>query len=386
MRKRKNKQIIKSALVTAFIMIVAILFFYVLKMYNSIQIVDNYTAERTKQSTIDEQNVENIQEKSKSIADMIEIVTKSVCGISKLSNVGGSILSAASESELGLGTGIIVSSNGYILSNCHVTGERYSTCYVTIEDKNTYTGTVVWADTELDLSIIKINATNLTFANIGESKNVRVGEMVYAIGNPVGFEFRRTVTSGIISALNRTVKLQEDEKDIYMSDLIQTDATINPGNSGGPLINTEGDVIGINSVKITSADGIGFAVPIDVVKPVIERFIKNGSFDEANLGLFVYDESISKYLNLKNRFSSGIYIAEIIKLGPADGKGLKKGDIITKIDEKNLYTINDLREYIYTKKPGDKVNLSVNRMHLSLTEVLPKAPQEKSHRGLPSCT
>ena len=360
MRKRKNKQIIKSALITAFIMIVAILFFYVLKMYNSIQIVDNYTAERTKQSTIDEQNVENIQEKSKSIADMIEIVTKSVCGISKLSNVGGSILSAASESELGLGTGIIVSSNGYILSNCHVTGERYSTCYVTIEDKNTYTGTVVWADTELDLSIIKINATNLTFANIGESKNVRVGEMVYAIGNPVGFEFRRTVTSGIISALNRTVKLQEDEKDIYMSDLIQTDATINPGNSGGPLINTEGDVIGINSVKITSADGIGFAVPIDVVKPVIERFIKNGSFDEANLGLFVYDESISKYLNLKNRFSSGIYIAEIIKLGPADGKGLKKGDIITKIDEKNLYTINDLREYIYTKKPGDKVNLSVN--------------------------
>lgn len=360
MRKRKNKQIIKSALITAFIMIVAILFFYVLKMYNSIQIVDNYTAERTKQSTIDEQNVENIQEKSKSIADMIEIVTKSVCGISKLSNVGGSILSAASESELGLGTGIIVSSNGYILSNCHVTGERYSTCYVTIEDKNTYTGTVVWADTELDLSIIKINATNLTFANIGESKNVRVGEMVYAIGNPVGLEFRRTVTSGIISALNRTVKLQENEKDIYMSDLIQTDATINPGNSGGPLINTDGEVIGVNSVKITSAEGIGFAVPIDVVKPVIERFIKNGRFDEANLGLFVYDESISKYLNLKNRFSSGIYIAEIIKLGPADGKGLKKGDIITKIDEKNLYTINDLREYIYTKKPGDKVNLSVN--------------------------
>lgn len=360
MRKRKNKQIIKSALITAFIMIVAILFFYVLKMYNSIQIVDNYTAERTKQSTIDEQNVENIQERSKSIADMIENVTKSVCGISKLSNVGGSILSAASESELGLGTGIIVSSNGYILSNCHVTGERYSTCYVTIEDKNTYTGTVAWADTELDLSIIKINATNLTFANIGKSKNVRVGEMVYAIGNPVGLEFRRTVTSGIISALNRTVKLQENEKDIYMSDLIQTDATINPGNSGGPLINTDGEVIGVNSVKITSAEGIGFAVPIDVVKPVIERFIKNGRFDEANLGLFVFDESISKYLNLKNRFSSGIYIAEIIKLGPADGKGLKKGDIITKIDEKKLYTINDLREYIYTKKPGDKVNLSVN--------------------------
>lgn len=361
MRKRKNKQIIKSALITAFIMIVAILFFYVLKMYNSIQIVDNYTAERTKQSTISEQNVEKQTEKCNSVADLIENVTKSVCGISKLSNAGGSILSTATESELGLGTGIIVSEKGYILSNCHVTGEKYSTCYVTVEDKNTYTGTVVWSDIGLDLSIVKVNASNLIQADIGISNNVRIGQTVYAIGNPVGFEFRRTVTSGIISALNRTVKLQEDGKDIYMSDLIQTDATINPGNSGGPLINTEGEVIGVNSVKITSAEGIGFAVPIDVVKPVIQSFIEKGSFEEANLGLFVYDESVSNYLNEKSKFSSGIYIAEVIKFGPADGRGLKEGDIITKIDDKYLDTINDLREYIYTKKPGDKVVVNINK-------------------------
>ena len=361
MRKRKNKQIIKSALITAFIMIVAILFFYVLKMYNSIQIVDNYTAERTKQSTISEQNVEKQTEKCNSVADLIENVTKSVCGISKLSNAGGSILSTATESELGLGTGIIVSEKGYILSNCHVTGEKYSTCYVTVEDRNTYTGTVVWSDIGLDLSIVKVNASNLIQADIGNSNNVRIGQTVYAIGNPVGFEFRRTVTSGIISALNRTVKLQEDGKDIYMSDLIQTDATINPGNSGGPLINTEGEVIGVNSVKITSAEGIGFAVPIDVVKPVIQSFIEKGSFEEANLGLFVYDESVSNYLNEKSKFSSGIYIAEVIKFGPADGRGLKEGDIITKIDDKYLDTINDLREYIYTKKPGDKVVVNINK-------------------------
>ena len=361
MRKRKNKQIIKSALITAFIMIVAILFFYVLKMYNSIQIVDNYTAERTKQSTISEQNVEKQTEKCNSVADLIENVTKSVCGISKLSNAGGSILSTATESELGLGTGIIVSEKGYILSNCHVTGEKYSTCYVTVEDRNTYTGTVVWSDIGLDLSIVKVNASNLIQADIGISNNVRIGQTVYAIGNPVGFEFRRTVTSGIISALNRTVKLQEDGKDIYMSDLIQTDATINPGNSGGPLINTEGEVIGVNSVKITSAEGIGFAVPIDVVKPVIQSFIEKGSFEEANLGLFVYDESVSNYLNEKSKFSSGIYIAEVIKFGPADGRGLKEGDIVTKIDDKYLDTINDLREYIYTKKPGDKVVVNINK-------------------------
>ncbi len=361
MRKKRSGKIIKTLVIIAITTITITIFFYLVKMYNNIEIVDNYKAERTKQSTNNEQNVEKLIEKSKSTVDIIEDVTKSVCGISKLSNVGGSILSVASETELGLGTGIVVSSNGYIISNAHVTGEKFSTCYVTIEDKNTYTGTVVWSESSLDLSIVKINATNLIHANMGKSKTTRVGEIVYAIGNPVGFEFRRTVTSGIISALNRTVKLQEDGKDIYMSDLIQTDATINPGNSGGPLINAEGEVIGVNSVKITSAEGIGFAVPIDVVKPVIQSFIEKGSFEEANLGLYVYDETVSNYLDLKKRFSSGIYIAEITKLGPVDGKGLKEGDTITKIDDKYIDTINDLREYIYTKKPGDKVFLSINK-------------------------
>ena len=180
-------------------------------------------------------------------------------------------------------------------------------------------------------------------------------------GNPIGFEFRRTVTSGIVSALNRTVKLQENGNDIYMSDLIQTDATINPGNSGGPLINVSGEVIGINSVKITTAEGIGFAVPINVVKPVIDSFVNKGSFEEATLGLFVYDESVSRYMNINNRFSSGINISQIIKGGPADGKGIKEGDIIIKIDNKYLNTVNDLRQYIYTKNPGDKVMLNINK-------------------------
>ena len=187
-----------------------------------------------------------------------------------------------------------------------------------------------------------------------------MGETVYAIGNPIGYEFRRTVTSGIISAINRTIKIEENDTTTYMSDLIQTDATINPGNSGGPLIYSNGEVIGINSVKITSAEGIGFAVPIDVIKPVIESFSTKGKFEEANLGLYVYDESVSKYLDLKNRFSSGIYVAQINREGPAFGKGLKEGDIITRIDDKTLNTINDLKQYIYTKTPGDTVTLSIN--------------------------
>ena len=361
MNNKKKMPLLKTVVTTGVIAIITIGMYSLIRRYNKIKMVDNYTAERTQLSTNIEQNVENPKQKSQSTADMIEKVTKSVCGISKLSNAGSSILSTATESELGLGTGIIVSSNGYILSNSHVTGDKFSTCYVTIEEKDTYTGSVVWADTSLDLSLTKINAKELISATQGDSIDIRVGETVYAIGNPVGFQFRRTVTSGIVSALNRTVKLQEDGNDIYMSDLIQTDATINPGNSGGPLINTDGEVIGINSVKITTAEGIGFAVPIDVVKPVIESFVNKGSFEEANLGLYVYDESVSRYMNLNNRFSSGIYISQIIKGGPADGKGIKEGDIITKIDDKYLNTVNDLRQYIYSKSPGDKVVLNINK-------------------------
>ena len=129
---------------------------------------------------------------------------------------------------MGLGTGVIVSSNGYIISNCHVTGEKLSTCYITLANGYTYEGSVVWCDSDLDLSITKINANNLPYATIGDSSALKSGESVFAIGNPIGFEFKRTVTSGIISATNRTIKIEEDGNVCYMSNLIQTDASINP--------------------------------------------------------------------------------------------------------------------------------------------------------------
>lgn len=335
--------------------------YYLYNMYQNIEIKSNYDSKRLAVSTDSSQTVENINKNSKNIANMIEEVTQSVCGISKLKSVGGSILSKSTEDDLGLGTGIIVSSNGYILSNNHVTGDKYSTCYVTIDDGNTYNGKVVWADSDLDLSLTKIDAENLAYANLGNSSNVRAGETVYAIGNPVGLEFRRTVTSGIISALNRTVKITENNNDIYMSNLLQTDATINPGNSGGPLVYATGEVIGVNSVKITSAEGMGFAVPINVVKPVINRFINDGSFKEASLGISVYDKSISQYLSLNDNFASGVYVEKIMVNGASYNTDLKKGDIISSIDGNKCSTVNELREYIYTKNPGDKVTLNINR-------------------------
>ena len=198
---------------------------------------------------------------------------------------------------------------------------------------------------------------------LGDSSSIRVGETVYAIGNPIGYEFRRTVTSGIISAKNRTIKIEEDDKSSYMTDLIQTDATINPGNSGGPIIYPNGQVIGINTVKITSAEGIGFAIPINIIKPIIDSFKNTGNFEEANIGIYAYDKEVVPYLKgvFNLSFEKGIYVAQITKNGPADNTELKVEDIITKIDNVELNTMNDLRQYIYTKKPNDVVTLSVTR-------------------------
>ena len=305
--------------------------------------------------------MESEEEKSQTIADMLEETTRKVVGITKLKNTGSSIFSSSSENELGLGTGIIVSSDGYILSNEHVTGSKYSKCYVTLENGNTYDGTVMWSDSDIDLSITKINAKNLEAVTLGNSENVRIGETAYAIGNPIGYEFRRTVTSGIISAKNRTIKIDEDEQSSYMTDLIQTDATINPGNSGGPLINPKGEVIGINTVKISSAEGIGFAIPIDIVKPIIESFKNTGTFEEAQIGIYAYDKEVIPYLNKSLNFEKGIYVAQITKNGPADNTELREGDIINKIDGIELNTMNDLRKYIYTKKPKDEVTLNITR-------------------------
>ena len=365
MKKRKKytkKSNRKKVIVTSTILILLWIFgFYLYITYQNIEVTpSNY--ETTKiQSTIEEQTVESEEENSKTIADMLEETTRKVVGISKLKNTGSSIFSSSTENDLGLGTGIIVSTDGYILSNEHVTGSKYSKCYVTLENGNTYDGTVMWSDSNIDLSITKINAKNLEEVTLGNSQNTRIGETVYAIGNPIGYEFRRTVTSGIISAKNRTIKIEENDEASYMTDLIQTDATINPGNSGGPLITPNGEVIGINTVKISSAEGIGFAIPIDIVKPIIESFKTTGNFQEAQIGIYAYDKEVIPYLNKSLSFEKGIYIAQITKNGPADNTELKEGDIITKIDDVELNTMNDLRKYIYTKKPKDEVTLSITR-------------------------
>lgn len=177
---KKRKYLKKSLKIFIILSILWVVAFYLYNTYQKIEINDNYVATRT-QSTLKEQTVENVQDNSKKIADVLEETTEKVVGISKLKETGNSILSKSSENELGLGTGFIVTEDGYIVSNEHVTGSKYSRCYITLENGTNYDGTVVWSDSDLDLSITKINAKNLPYVTLGDSKSIRVGETVYAI-------------------------------------------------------------------------------------------------------------------------------------------------------------------------------------------------------------
>lgn len=357
-KKKKLKRDLTKIVIFLLVFLILILSYI---LYDKTQITEsnlakqNVTVERTMQT------VEEVQEKNKTVTEMIAEVNDSVVGISKVKNSGSSIFSDENVTSLGLGTGLIVGENGYILTNAHVSGEKYSKCYVTLVDGKTYDGSVVWSNTDIDMAIVKINQKNLQTATLGDSDDIKVGETVYAIGNPIGYEFQRTVTSGIISAVNRTIKFEEEGEESYMEDLIQTDATINPGNSGGPLVNSEGQVIGINGVKITSAEGISFAIPINSVKAVINSFNTNGKFEEASLGVFAFDKNVLGYLNENLQFSEGIYIARVNTKSAAEEAGLKSGDIIISIDGQKLERMCDLRCYIYTKKPRDVVTLKIQR-------------------------
>ena len=357
----KQKKILLVIIITFFIAIITLY-----SIYKTIDI-DTYKGETEQYIERVSKSIEN-QNIDRSITELLEESLDSVVGISKLKDVGSSIFFNDGVNKLGIGSGIIVTENGYILTNEHVSGSKYGKCYVTFENGRNYVADVIWSDADLDLSIIKINAVGLKIANLGDSNDIKIAEKVYAIGNPVGFEFQKTVTSGIISAINRTIKFEENDKTIYMSNLIQTDASINPGNSGGPLINLEGNVIGINTVKITSAEGIGFAVPINIIKPIIEKLKNEGKFEEAEIGIFAYDKDVIPYLNKKIIFENGIYVQNILQNSPAKNAGLKEGDIITKIDEEVVNRMSDLIEYIYTKKPGDEIKLSIlrNRKQLEL--------------------
>lgn len=306
-------------------------------------------------------NQTEIKDDENDIINIVENNMKSVVGISVLQPDEKSLLDVNVTQKWGIGTGIILSDNGYILTNQHLAKNKNSKVTVTLDDGDAVQGKVIWVEKNLDLAIIKIEKENLTPASLGDSSNIKIGESVIAIGNPLGLEFQRSVTSGIVSGLNRSIMFEENGNNIFMEDLIQTDASINSGNSGGPLINSNGDVIGINTVKITTAEGIGFALPINVIKPILEKLETSGTFQEGYLGIYAHDKEVVPYINSQVQLDRGIYVVSVDENGPSGKAGIKVGDIIISIDQNDVDKMIELREYIYSKSPNTKVTLKIIR-------------------------
>lgn len=281
-----------------------------------------------------------------------------VVGISVYKTDKDSIFMKEIDRKWGVGSGVIVSTGGYILTNYHVAGGTNKKILVSLSDGRSVEGRTVWDEEALDIAIVRINADNLRPVPLGDSDRLMVGETAIAIGNPFGLQFQRTVTSGIISALNRTVAVETENGINFMEDLIQTDAGINPGNSGGPLLNSRGQIIGINTVKVTTAEAIGFSIPVNAVTPVVSKFIKNGTFNEAYLGLFAYDREVVPYIDSSINISYGIFVARVDRDGPAYAGGIRPGCLITSVDGKRINTMLELRRLLYSKEPGD--NITVN--------------------------
>ena len=265
-----------------------------------------------------------------------------------------------SQVESGAGSGVIISSDGYILTCAHVVSGA-SNITVSIGDKD-YPATLVGEDTTSDIAVVKVDATGLTPATVGDSDNLKVGESVMAVGNPLG-ELGGTVTSGIVSALNRSVTIQGTSSTNTMS-LIQMDASVSPGNSGGGLFNMNGELIGLVNAKSSSSDaeGLGFAIPINDAIKVAQDLLENGYVSgRPYMGityLAVTDAQTAAQLNVT---AYGVYVVDIVQGGPADKAGLKTGDRIVSIDGTEIAQKDDLGTLIQQHAAGDTLSITVAR-------------------------
>ena len=323
-------------------------------------------------------SLSNYSDTSISVA---EKVLPSVVGITVTYQIS-SIFGGSSQAEA-TGSGIIISEDGYILTNNHVISSESSYSYYAIQeatglkvnlygDTESYDATVVGTDSYTDLAVIKIDKTGLTPATLGDSQNVKVGEFVMAIGNPLGMDY--SVTCGVVSAVNREV-----ESDGVTYTAIQTDAAINSGNSGGALVNANGEVIGINTLKLagTGIEGVGFAIPISSTTSIVNQLIENKTVKRPYIGISgsALDSATAKRYNLPE----GVYVESVEKDSPADKAGIKQTDIITKIEGNEVKSVNELNKIKYTYNIGDTVTLTImrNNEEIEVKVTLTEMPQEE---------
>ncbi|MDR3305110.1 MAG: S1C family serine protease [Clostridiales Family XIII bacterium] len=265
----------------------------------------------------------------------------------------------------GVGTGMIIDKEGYILTNSHVVMDgAVESIKVLLNTGDEVEGKVIWNDASLDLAIVKINAKELSPVELGDSDDVQIGSYVAAIGNPLGLEFNGSITQGVVSGLDRTITVSDTtgSKTVRMEGLIQVDAAINSGNSGGPLLNSKGQVIGVNTAK-ASAEGMGFAIPINIAIPIIEKVIENGNFERVYMGVSAADVSVIKenYPSVELKADKGACITQVNPGSPAEQAGLEVKDVITAADGKAINGSSDLIKQLLGYESGDKVEIAYSR-------------------------
>ncbi|HEY0678967.1 MAG TPA: trypsin-like peptidase domain-containing protein [Chitinophagaceae bacterium] len=265
--------------------------------------------------------------------------------------------------QMASGSGAIISEDGYIVTNNHVIAGADEVT-VTLSNKKSFSAKLVAADPSSDLALIKIDAKGLPFILYGNSDEVKVGQWVIAVGYPLTLE--TTVTAGIVSAKGRTLDINRRQSTTPIESFIQTDAAVNPGNSGGPLVTTDGKLIGINSAIASPTGtyaGYSFTIPVNIVKKIVNDLMKHGTVQRAYLGINYPSDNLSDEVKKQNGITNdeGVYITDVPTTGAAYAAGLRKGDVITKIDGVTVYSGADMVGKIATYRPGDKINISYKR-------------------------
>ena len=290
------------------------------------------------------------------VVAIAEKVTPSVVGVKTFGTAYTYWGQRIPNQELGSGSGIIYSEDGYIITNYHVI-ENATSVMITLSDGTEYDARIIGSDASSDLAVLKVEAENLPEAELGDSSALQIGELVVAIGNPLGYE--NTVTDGIVSGLNRQLTDYIDS-----ATLIQTNATINSGNSGGALVNSKGKVVGINSAKLvaSNAEGMGFALSINEMRPIVEEIISKGHVSRPYLGVSINSQyQVDAETAERYEIPMGIQIAEVAVHGPAERAGLQAGDIIYKVNDTLIQNFDDLSDIIDESKVGDKLRILANR-------------------------
>ena len=288
-----------------------------------------------------------------------EIVQKSTVDAVEMLNEAKSAVVGISVQITGgyaVGSGVAVTDGGYILTNNHVVEDgKNITLY--LADKTTASASVVWSDPAVDLAILK-SSKQIPYLSTQDLNDTFVGEDVYAIGTPLTLDFRHTVTKGIVSAQDRVLETESNAGVSYLQSLVQHDASINPGNSGGPLVSAQGKVIGLNTLKATESEGIGFAIPIKLGKIVTEKLKENPNYKTPFIGVFAFDSALAKVYSYEN-FGEGVYV--VASSGPAGEAGIKKGDVIQSINNQKVRNMLDFRSEIYQKDVNEIIEVGFER-------------------------